>query len=153
MTDYLQLNESIRAGLDIITHRAFREHGRFVKSAGLSIPQFGILMQLHHQRQCGVSDISSRMDITNAAASQLVDKLFQSGLIERAEDPHDRRAKQITLSEKGLELVEAGLTTRHRWIAPLIERLEPAERERVGEAMVILAKVIRQEIQEQEKTE
>jgi DNA-binding MarR family transcriptional regulator len=151
MTDSLQSNETIRTGLDVITHRAFREHGRFVKAAGLTIPQFGILIQLYYQQQCGMSDISSRMDISGAAASQLVDKLFQAGLLERSEDPADRRVKQLRLTEKGRKLVEAGMAERHSWVDALVARLEPAEREKVAEAMNILTGAIQQVI-EQDKS-
>ncbi len=102
------------------------------------MPQFNILMQLHYQRACGVSDISVRMDITSAAASQLVEKLVQAGLLERAEDPHDRRVRQLRLTDGGRELVEAALAARYRWVDELIERLEPAEREKMAAAMQIL---------------
>jgi DNA-binding MarR family transcriptional regulator len=131
-------NETIRQGIDQVTHRSFHEHIRFVKASGLSMPQFNILMQLHYQRACGVSDISARMDITNAAASQLVEKLVQAGLLERAEDPNDRRVKQLRLTVNGRELVEAGLAARYRWVDELIERLDPAEREALAQAMSIL---------------
>lgn len=138
MTNSLPPPEIIRQGIDQMTHHVFHEHIRFVKASGLTMPQFNILMQLHYQRECGVSDISARMDISNAAASQLVDKLVQAGLLERAEDPHDRRVKQLRLSAQGLELVEAGLAARYRWVNELIERLEPAEREVLAQAMSIL---------------
>ena len=150
MTDTLQVLETIRTGMDLLTHRAFREHGRFVKAAGLSIPQFGILAQLHYQHKCGVSEISHRMSITNAAASQLVDKLVQSGLVERAEDPHDRRAKELKLTEKGRQLVETSMAKRHQWVDRLVEHLDPAGQEKVAEAMDILARALH-EMNEQEK--
>lgn len=138
MTHSPPLTEPIRQGIDQVTHRAFHEHIRFVKASGLSMPQFNILMQLRYQHQCGVSDISARMDITSAAASQLVEKLVQAGLLERAEDPNDRRAKQLRLTAGGQELVEAALAARYRWVDELVERLEPAEREAVASAMQIL---------------
>ncbi len=151
MADSLQSLEVIHQGMDVITHRAFREHGRFVKAAGLSIPQFGILIQLHYQQKCGISDISNRMDISSAAASQLVDKLVQSGMIERAEDPIDRRAKQLKLAEKGREMIETSMAQRHQWVDRLIEHINPAEQEKVAEAMLILTRALR-ELNEQEKT-
>jgi DNA-binding MarR family transcriptional regulator len=151
MTNSLQF-ETIRQGIDVITHRSFREHGRFVKAAGLSIPQFGILVRLHYQHKCGISDIGSHMAITNAAASQLVEKLVQSGLVERAEDPNDRRAKELKLAEKGRELIETSLAERHRWVDKLIEKLSLAEQEKVAEAMSILAGALAQ-MKEQDKAE
>ncbi len=151
MNDTLQFAEPIHKGIDVITHRTFREHIRFVKSTGLSMAQFGILMQLHYQHGCGISGLRSRMNISGAAASQLVDKLVQAGLLERAEDPIDRRIKQIKLSEKGQELVATSMTTRHKMVDALIEGLAPDELEKVGQAMEIIHRVFHQ-MQEKENS-
>lgn len=120
------------------THRSMREWALFVKASGISMPQFGILMQLHHKGQCGVSDISERMDISNAAASQLVEKLVQAGLLERTEDPHDRRAKQLSLTERGRTLLEKGLRQRGRWLAEVTASLEEADQRKISEALGLL---------------
>ncbi len=150
MTDILQLTQTVRLGMDLITHRAFREQARFVKSTGLTMPQFGILMQLHYRQRCGISDISNHMDITIAAASQLVEKLVQGELLERTEDPSDRRAKLLKLTPKGQALIEGGLAARHRWVDAFIARLEPAEREKFGEVLAMMTHTLRQ-VQEQER--
>jgi DNA-binding MarR family transcriptional regulator len=151
MTNSLQLTQTIRLGMDLITHRAFREQARFVKASGLTMAQFGILMQLHYRQRCGISDISNHMDITSAAASQLVEKLVQGELLARTEDPADRRAKLLKLTPKGQELIEGGLAARHRWVDAFVEQLEPADRERVSEVLAIMTGTLRQ-MQEQEKT-
>jgi DNA-binding MarR family transcriptional regulator len=95
-------------------------------------------MQLHHRGGCGVSDISERFDITNAAASQLVEKLVQSGYLERAEDPSDRRAKVLNLTDKGRSFVEQGIKERHRWLDELVKNLSAEEKVKVSEALTIL---------------
>ena len=89
-------------------HRSMRGWSHFAKSTGLSMPQFSILMQLHHKGPCGMSEISERFDITAAAASQLVDKLVQAGYLERAEDPNDRRAKLLNLQRQRRRTDRAG---------------------------------------------
>ena len=90
-------------------HRSMRGWGLFAKSTGLSMPQFSVMMQLHHRGNCAIGDISERFDITNAAASQLVDKLVQSGFIKREEDPQDGRAKMLNLTDKGKDLIQRGI--------------------------------------------
>ncbi|MGE5642724.1 MAG: MarR family winged helix-turn-helix transcriptional regulator, partial [Byssovorax cruenta] len=92
---HVQFTQSIRAWMDIFMHRSMRGWGRFAKSTGLSMPQFSVLMQLHYRGACGMSKVSEGFDISPAAASQLVDKLVQSGYIQRVEDPEDRRAKLL----------------------------------------------------------
>lgn len=144
MTRSVQFSQAIRSWMDVFMHRSMRGWGLFAKSTGLSMPQFSILMQLHHKGVCGLSDISERFDVTNAAASQLVDKLVQSRLIQREEDPHDRRAKLLNLTGKGRELIQQGIEERYRWVDQLAGKLTAAERAKVTEALNIMTQAARE---------
>ena len=135
--------QAIRTWMDVFMHRSMRGWSQFAKSTGLSMPQFSILMQLHHKGSCGVSDISERFDISNAAASQLVDKLAQAGYLARTEDPNDRRAKLLELSPKGLTLLEQGKNERHRWMDELVKNLSVEEKVKVSEALTILTEAVK----------
>jgi DNA-binding MarR family transcriptional regulator len=105
------------------------------------MPQFSILMQLHHKGPCGMSGISEGYDITPAATSQLVDKLVQSGLLQRVEDPSDRRAKLLSLTDKGRELVLRGIEERYRWVDELAGKLSSDEQVQISEALNIMTRV------------
>jgi DNA-binding MarR family transcriptional regulator len=144
-----QFVQIFRQFMDMAMHHSMHERLHFAKAAGLSLPQFAILMQLHYRGSCGISDVGERFDITNAAASQLVDKLVQSGLIQREEDPNDRRARLLNLTDKGRELIHQSLEERYRWINPLAGKLSPEERAKVFDALNILTKAA-QEIETKE---
>lgn len=144
MLSHPQLIPLFRQFMDIAMHHALHERVHFAKALGLSMPQFGILMQLHYRGNCGVSDIGDRFDITNAAASQLVDKLVQSKLIQREEDPHDRRAKILNLTEKARELIQRNMEERYRWADQLAEKLTKGERAKVAEALEIMTRAARE---------
>ena len=141
MTEEFQFTQAIRSWMDTFMHRSMRGWSLFAKSTGLSMPQFSILMQLHHKGACGMSEISERFEVTPAAASQLVDKLVQGGFIIREEAPHDRRAKLLNLTDKGRELIERGIEERYRWMDQLSGPLTEAERVQVSEALDILTRV------------
>lgn len=143
MTDSKQVSRSLRAWVETTTHRAMRDQARYVKSLGLSMPQFFLLMHIYHKKQCGISDLSGHMEITAAAASQTVDKLVQAGLLERAEDPNDRRAKQVTLSPKGCDLIEKSIAERFRWVEALEKTLSAAQKAKIREALTILSEAER----------
>ena len=140
MTKQTQFTGSIRSWMDIFMHRSMRGWGLFAKSTGLSMPQFSIMMQLHYRGACGMSEISERFEITPAAASQLVDKLVQGGYIQREEDPHDRRAKLINLTDKAKMIVQQGIEERYRWVDQLAEQLTPTERTQISEALDIMTR-------------
>ncbi len=144
MTDPTQLSRILRRWMDVFMHRSMRGWSHQVKATGMSMPQFSILMQLHYKGSCGVSEISERFEVTTAAASQLVDKLVQSNLVERAEDPHDRRARQIQLSTKGKAMIEKGTRERYRWVDQLVAILDAKDREQVAEALTILTNAARE---------
>ncbi len=121
-----------------------RKFFRYAKENALSMSQMGALMQLHHKGVCGVSDIGDDLGISSAAASQMLERLFQQGLIERSEDPHDRRVKQIILTDKGLQVLQAGFQARQSWLDDLARSLTPAEREQVLNAFSLLIEKAKQ---------
>ena len=138
MTKPTQFSQTLRAWMDTFMHRSMRGWSHFAKSTGLFMPQFNILMQLHHKGPCGMSEVSERFDISAAAASQLVDKLVQAGYLERTEDPTDRRAKLLALSDKGKELIQQGTEERYRWMDDLAATLSTEDQKKVSEALILL---------------
>ncbi len=142
MTDSLRFSRTVRQWMDTFMHRSMGGWVRFVKASGFSMPQFMILMHIRYKEPYSISDLSEKMDISAAAASQLVDKLVQAELLVRTEDPNDRRAKQLVLAEKGRELIEQGIQERYRWVDELEEILSTQEKEKVAEAMEILMKKV-----------
>jgi DNA-binding MarR family transcriptional regulator len=48
-----------------------------------------------------VTDLAQRAAVTKQAMSLLVDKLYATGYVERAQDPLDRRARIVLLTERG----------------------------------------------------
>ncbi len=143
-----QLKQTLRQFVDMAVHYSMRASAHFTKAMGLSMPQFSLLMQLHYRGVCGMSEVSERFEITPAAASQLVDKLVQGGLIHREEDPNDRRAKSLNLTSKGKELILQGIEDRYHWVEPLAEKLTPEQRARINEALIIMTEAA----QEMEKS-
>jgi DNA-binding MarR family transcriptional regulator len=138
MTKPTNFSKTLRAWMDAFMHRSMRGWGHFAKNTGLSMPQFSILMQLHYKGSCSISDISDRFDFSAAAASQLVDKLVQAGHLERIEDPSDRRAKVLTLSVQGQELIRQGVEERYRWMDNLTATLSTEDQEKIAEALKLL---------------
>ena len=142
MTDTTQFSKTVQQWMDTFMHRSMRGWSQFVKSTGLSMPQFSILMQLYHKGPCGMSELSEGFGISPAAASQLVDKLVHADLIARTEDPTDRRAKQVALTPHGKQLIEQGIAERYRWMKNLETVLSDSEKNKISEALEILIRAV-----------
>lgn len=124
----------------VFMHRSMRDFKRFMEDTGLSFSHINILMRLFHGGKCGVSEIGGQLGITNAAASQTVDRLVQMGMIRRSEDPQDRRAKLLELTVEGRILIEKGVDLRSKWIETLTDDLNAEEQELITTALILLTK-------------
>ncbi len=138
MRDEKEIISMIRKWIEAFRVRSMDDWKRFIKASGLSYPQLGLLTHLYFSGKRGVHDIGDHMDITSAAASQLVERLVQAGLVQRTESAEDRRVRQIALTDKGRALVERGIEDRHRWVERLVSGLTPEQREAVLKALPIL---------------
>ena len=142
MTKEIHFTQSIRAWMDVFMQRSMGNWWRFARSTGLSMPQFSLMTQMYHRGACGMSGISERFEITPAAASQMVDKLVQSGYIVREEDPTDRRAKTLNLTPKGHQLIDDGNEERYRWVDELAGKLNAEERAQIVEALDVMTRAM-----------
>ena len=128
---------TLRQWVEIFMHRSMRNSIRFSKDRGLSMSQVGALFHIHHGTT-GVSDIGDDLGVSSAAASQMLERLVQQGLIVRSEDPQDRRVKQIILTGEGHKLLDDIIQTRQSWLNDLADLLTPEEKDRVLGALNIL---------------
>jgi DNA-binding MarR family transcriptional regulator len=130
--------EVIREWSVVFMHRSMRDFKRFMDLTGLSFSQINILMWLVHGGNTGVSEIGEQLGVTNPAASQAVDRLVGLGMIERTEDPDDRRAKRLALTQKGRALIEQGVEARSKWIEGLTNALTPEQQNMIISALTLL---------------
>lgn len=124
--------------IDVFSRRSMRNFIRFARESGLSMSQLGALFHLHRCGSSGVSDLGDHLGVTSAAASQMLDRLLVQGLILRVEDPSDRRVKQITLTDKGSQILSEAVRARHGWVNDLSEVLSDHEKEQITISLKIM---------------
>jgi len=84
------------------------KHSSSLKPYSISSQQFNILRILRGQfpKPATVNLLIDRMLDKNSNASRLVEKLRIKKLVERAICPEDRRAVNVIITKKGLDLLE-----------------------------------------------
>jgi len=108
-----------------------------LKKNELSMSQIGALFQIHRGKS-HVSDLGDGLGISTAAASQMLERLVQQGLILRSEDPRDRRVKQLVLTDKGRGIMQDVLQARQGWLNDVVSALSADERNQIAAAVRIL---------------
>jgi DNA-binding MarR family transcriptional regulator len=129
---------TLQEWIDVFMRRSMRDFIRYSRRSGLSMSQNGALLHLYRRGTCGVGDIGDSLGVTSGAASQMLDRLVQQGLILRTEDPDDRRVRRITLTEEGLRAVRESIHAQQGWFDDLSAALSPAEKEQILAALGIL---------------
>ena len=124
--------------IEIFMRRSMHNFISYSKEKGLSMSQLGALLHLFRGGSCSVSDIGDNLGVTNAAASQMLERLVQQGLILRKEDPEDRRVKQVVLTNKGREILQESIAARQVWLENLGQTLSETEREQITAALEVL---------------
>lgn len=77
----------------------------------LSKSHFPMLFTLQRSGVQTMSELGKKLFISKPHMTLLVDKLIQHGLVERGNDPNDRRIITIGLTDEGNKLVKDLLTT------------------------------------------
>jgi DNA-binding MarR family transcriptional regulator len=134
-----QFSETLHEWAHTVMRRSFHDFKQYMDAWGLSTSQANALMRLYHSGACGVSDIGDHVGISNAAASQMIDRLVQMGLVERTENLGDRRVRQLTLTEKGCNLAAKGVEAHSHWMKDLSDVLTESQQ---AEICSVLAQLI-----------
>ncbi len=130
--------------IDLFMHRSMRRFIHHARESGLSMSMIGALFHLNRMGSSGVTDLGDHLGVTSAAASQMLERLVQQKLIQRSEDPTDRRVKQIALTDKGCQVLEEGLRSRQGWLDDLAEILSAKEKEQITAATNIMIEKVNQ---------
>ena len=138
MTDINLLVANLQEAFSIIRRRMMENVFVFARDKGLTMAQFGAMIHISHKGVCGVSDIGNGLGVSNSAVSQMLDRLVQLELINRSEDPSDRRGKLICLTDKGRQILQEGNLANRTWLEELARSMNPEQQELVNQAIVIL---------------
>jgi len=141
MSSSKQFESVMRAWLEVFMSRSNEEFARFLRKNRLNYAQYGVLMRLYHHGDCAISDLGKQFGVSTPAASQLVERMVEEGLVERTESEHDRRVKTLALTSAGRALVRASMDARLDWARALGAALGPEQRERIAQALADLIAV------------
>ena len=73
---------------------------------GMTRAQWAVLVRVEHSEGLNQSELAEGLDLQPITLTRLLDKLCDSGLIERRPDPGDRRAKRLYLLPAARPLLE-----------------------------------------------
>jgi MarR family 2-MHQ and catechol resistance regulon transcriptional repressor len=133
-----ELRALMSAWIRMVMRNSMKSLIRYTKDNGLSMSQTAALFKIRGEGACGVNDIGEDLQISSAAASQMMDKLVQLGFVHRSENPEDRRGKRLVIADKGTAFLQGSGNARIQWVDDLVDSLTPEERESAAAAVSLL---------------
>lgn len=106
-----------------------RTMDRRMAEQGASLSRTKLLLCLQKRGPLRATDIADFFSQSPRTVTEAIDGLERDGLVERKPDPDDRRAKFISVTEKGLEAAAKTEPLRRQLIEQTFGTLDAEERE------------------------
>ena len=99
-----RLDEHLCFLMDVATRRITKYYNRRLKEFGITYNHLFILTCLWEREGLNSKDLSELLVLDSSSLTGHLDRLERSGLVVRRNDPTDRRAVRVVLTEKGRRL-------------------------------------------------
>lgn len=96
---------------------------RYRTEFGLSIPEWRVLAHLAQSGSVSVREIHARVDMDKSKVSRAAARLETAGLIEKRENPDDRRLLDMRLTEAGRALIARIVPIADAYQAEVVAKL------------------------------
>ncbi len=94
----------------------------------MTLPRFDLMAQLERAPQgMTLGEVSKRMMVSNGNVTGLVERLQETGYIEKRPSPTDRRVQLIRLSAAGRMAFSMMAKAHEGWVAELFDGLSPSD--------------------------
>ena len=90
--------------------------------------QVKVLLQLSRKEQMSVGDLADAIFVSMPAASEILDRLVDTGHVVRATDPADRRRVIVSTTTESQQAIDRLVELRRTQIRKALLRLSPEER-------------------------
>lgn len=106
----------------------------------VSHEQFKVLFHLYGKEKVNMNEIGDNVCISNSASTVLIDKLIKLELVERSRSEKDRRLVEVSVTEKGKDLLKKIIDRRHKLIEGFLNTMNKDERSIISQSINILDK-------------
>ena len=113
---------------------AFQYHTAIFTSrmvAELTQTQYATLSRIHRCFECSQADLVSALELDSATINGVVSRMKARGLLSIAADPSDRRRQFLSLTAKGLKVIEQAEGVGREVSQKTLELLTPTEQTRL----------------------
>lgn len=110
-----------------------------VAEDGIDLAQFRALVIVASRTSVSLGQLATSAGLNLSTASRMCDRLVGMTLLDRADDPTDRRQLVLTLTAKGRQVIARVARRRKAALEPALRTLSPTRRRHLIRALHYLA--------------
>ncbi|MBD2364193.1 MarR family transcriptional regulator [Anabaena minutissima FACHB-250] len=140
------LNESQKCAARVmdtipLLMRFIRTDMRTHSPDSISIPQLRSLAFLKRRPGASLSEVADHLGVTCATASTTIERLVQRLLVQRTDNPQERRRVVLNLTPEGKQMLEQSQEKTRGHIAEILQDLTPEQISHIEHSLTLLKKV------------
>jgi MarR family transcriptional regulator for hemolysin len=117
------------------------------KGMGLTRAQWAVLLQLKRNEGLIQTDLAGVLDLKPITLTRLIDRLCKNKLVERRQDPNDRRARFLFLTPAARGLLDRIVSKNEELAGTVFEGIEPAALDTLADRLGIARDNLRRAIE------
>jgi DNA-binding MarR family transcriptional regulator len=94
----------------------------------VTVPQLRVMMMIATRGALNLVAVAAGLGVSAPNASRICDRLLKAGMLDRSEDPDDRRHVALTLTADGDALIERVIRHRRNAIRRILRTMAPRDR-------------------------
>jgi MarR family transcriptional regulator, transcriptional regulator for hemolysin len=118
------------------------------RDLGMTRAQWAVLVRIESSEGLKQIELAETLDLQPITLTRLIDRLCDSGLIERRSDPDDRRAKRLYLTPAARPVLDGLARIGKDLMATVLTGLEPAAVEQLLAQLLVIKANLRNAIAE-----
>ena len=116
-----------------------KEKGREVlKYSDITPPQFDLMVKLYFKGEMDQTVLSKELYLAKSTVSGILERLEKRSFVKRVKVKEDRRRSRVSLTPKGVSIIERVIDERVKYIEKITSNLD---REKLDEFIYILREI------------
>jgi MarR family transcriptional regulator for hemolysin len=113
---------------------------------GMTRAQWAVLARIENAQGLKQCELADTLDLQPITLTRLIDRLCDSGLIERRSDPDDRRVKRLYLTPAAGPVLDGLARIGMDMMETVLQGIEPAAREHLLAQLLVIKSNLRDAI-------
>ena len=115
----------------------------------LTVPQMRVLTIVNRDGPLNLNAVARALGVHPSNATRTCNRLVEAGLLDRRDNPADRRNIVLTLTPEGRALWTGVMDHRRRAIEQVVRRLAPGERDQLAAGLTAFARAAEEPLEEE----